>query len=86
MKVILVSPLRCSTDQKITFTSHHILGWKHLFLYEYSRRYWAGAINKDYKDKGFNLKLRIKEEGVLPAIAVGINDLAEPVIMVQNML
>lgn len=27
------------------------------------------------KDKGFNFKLRIKEEGVLPAIAVGINDI-----------
>ena len=31
---------------------------------------------QDYKDKGFNFKLRLKEEGFLPAIAVGINDIA----------
>lgn len=32
--------------------------------------------NQDYKDKGFNFKLRLKEEGLMPAIAVGINDIA----------
>ena len=32
--------------------------------------------SQDYKDKGFNFKLRIKEEGILPALAVGINDIA----------
>ena len=31
---------------------------------------------QDYKDKGFNVKLRLKEQGKLPAIAVGINDIA----------
>ncbi len=31
---------------------------------------------QDYKDKGFNFKIRIKEEGKFPAIAIGINDLA----------
>ena len=31
---------------------------------------------QDYKDKGFNFKLRVKEEGLLPAIAIGINDIA----------
>ncbi|MEL1227012.1 MAG: YjbH domain-containing protein, partial [Candidatus Neomarinimicrobiota bacterium] len=31
---------------------------------------------QDYKDKGFNYKIRIKEEGRYPAIAVGINDIA----------
>ncbi len=31
---------------------------------------------QDYKDKGFNFKFRVKEEGLLPAIAVGINDIA----------
>ena len=29
-----------------------------------------------YKDKGFNFKFRLKEEGLLPAIAIGINDIA----------
>ncbi len=32
--------------------------------------------NQDYKDKGFNFKVRLKEEGVLPAIAIGVNDIA----------
>ena len=32
--------------------------------------------NQDYKDKGFNFKIRLKEEGSWPAIAVGINDIA----------
>ena len=27
------------------------------------------------KDKGFNFKIRLKEEGLLPAIAVGLNDI-----------
>ena len=33
-------------------------------------------ICEGYKDKGFNLKLRLKEEGVLPAIAIGLMDFA----------
>ena len=32
--------------------------------------------SQDYKDKGFNFKIRIKEEGVYPSIAIGINDIA----------
>ena len=31
---------------------------------------------QDFKDKGFNVKFRLKEEGILPAIAVGLNDFA----------
>ena len=31
---------------------------------------------QDFKDKGFNVKLRVKEQGVLPAIAIGLNDFA----------
>ena len=66
-----------SPDQKITFTSSPYSWLEASFFYmNIQEGGWAGAINKDYKDKGFNLKLRIKEEGVLPAIAVGINDLA----------
>ena len=34
-------------------------------------RYCSG-----YKDKGFNFKVRIKEEGMLPAVAIGANDIA----------
>ena len=29
-----------------------------------------------YKDKGFNVKIKLKDQGVLPALAVGLNDFA----------
>ena len=31
---------------------------------------------QDFKDKGFNFKLRLKEQGKFPAIAIGLNDFA----------
>ena len=31
---------------------------------------------QDFKDKGFNFKARLKEQGVLPAVAIGLNDFA----------
>ena len=31
---------------------------------------------QDFKDKGFNLKIKLKEQGKYPAIAVGLNDFA----------
>ena len=37
---------------------------------------YPGFEYQDYKDKGFNFKLRLKEQGLLPALAVGINDIA----------
>lgn len=33
-------------------------------------------ICEGYKDKGFNLKLRLKEEGIFPAVAIGLMDFA----------
>jgi len=39
---------------------------------------------QDYKDKGFNFKFRLKEEGLWPAIAVGINDIAGTGLIAQN--
>ena len=64
-------------DQKITFTSAPYPWLEASFFYmNIKEQAWAGSKNQDYKDKGFNLKLRIKEEGYLPAIAVGVNDLA----------
>ena len=32
--------------------------------------------SQDFKDKGFNIKVRLKEEGKLPAIAIGLQDFA----------
>ena len=33
-------------------------------------------VSQDFKDKGFNIKLRLKEQGKLPAIAIGLQDFA----------
>ena len=45
-----------------------------------NRRYCGQTFDavcaQDYKDKGFNFKFRLKEEGIFPAIAIGINDIA----------
>ena len=69
-------------DQKVTMTSSPFwLAWS-LFFYtniqnqRYCDNEFDPVCSQDYKDKGFNFKLRIKEEGILPALAVGINDIA----------
>ena len=70
-------------DQKITMTSYPYDWMEVSFFYmnieddQYCRSNALGQnFCQGYKDKGFNLKLRVKEEGVLPAIAIGINDIA----------
>ncbi len=70
-------------DQKITFTSNPFDWLEASFFYmniEERQKCRSGIDNslfcQGYKDKGFNFKLRIKEEGKLPAIAIGFNDIA----------
>jgi hypothetical protein len=69
-------------DQKITMTSFPYDWMEASFFYtniqgkSYCELDYDPVCDQDYKDKGFNLKLRVKEEGVLPAIAIGINDIA----------
>ena len=69
-------------DQKITLTSSPYNWLEASFFYtNIQNRRYCGVIydpvcSQDYKDKGFNFKIRLKEEGVFPAIAVGINDIA----------
>ncbi len=64
-------------DQKITLTSNPYDWFEASFFYtNIQGKPYPGFEYQDYKDKGFNLKLRIKEEGVLPAIAIGLNDFA----------
>ncbi|MDA8696236.1 YjbH domain-containing protein [Gammaproteobacteria bacterium] len=70
-------------DQKITMTSFPYDWMEASFFYmnieeirlcrnnQFGDRFCQG-----YKDKGFNFKFRLKEEGAWPAIAVGINDIA----------
>ena len=69
-------------DQKITMTSFPYDWMEASFFYTniqekpYCGKTFDPVCNQDYKDKGFNLKFRLKEEGLWPAIAVGINDIA----------
>ena len=69
-------------DQKITFTSFPYDWMEASFFYTniqgkpYCHEPYDPVCKQDYKDKGFNLKLRLKEEGRFPAVAVGINDMA----------
>lgn len=47
-----------------------------LFYTSIDGKPYPGSGNtQDYKDKGFNFKIRLKKEGKLPAIAIGVNDL-----------
>ena len=70
-------------DQKITMTSFPYDWMEASFFYmnipdrELCRgNQFDQTFCQGYKDKGFNFKLRIKEEGLWPAIAVGFNDIA----------
>jgi hypothetical protein len=69
-------------DQKVTMTSYPYDWMEASFFYTniqgkpYCGQEFDVVCKQDYKDKGFNFKLRIKEEGFFPAIAIGINDIA----------
>lgn len=69
-------------DQKITLTSSPFDWMEASFFYTniQGRPYCEFAseevCQQDYKDKGFNIKVRLKKEGFLPAIAIGLNDFA----------
>lgn len=64
-------------DRKGTFTSSPF-DWLEasIFYTSIDGKPYPGYDYQDYKDKGFNVKIRLKEEGILPALAIGINDIA----------
>ncbi len=69
-------------DQKMTMSSFPFDWLEASFFYTniqnkpYCIYEFDPVCDQDYKDKGFNFKLRLKEEGALPALAIGINDIA----------
>ena len=64
-------------DQKITITSSPYDWLEASFFYtNIQGKPYPGFEFQDYKDKGFNFKIKLKDEGIFPAIAVGINDIA----------
>jgi hypothetical protein len=72
-----------SPDQKITMTSSPYNWMEASFFYMNAtnsllcRNNLSGqSFCQSYKDKGFNFKFRLKEEGSFPALAIGVNDVA----------
>lgn len=69
-------------DQKITLTASPYNWMEASFFYTriqdklYCEYIIYEFCRQSAKDKGFNIKLRLKEEGLLPAIAVGVYDIA----------
>lgn len=70
-------------DQKITLSSNPYDWLEASFFYvnipsiELCRAYFNVATYcQGFKDKGFNIKLRLKQEGLLPAVAIGFMDFA----------
>ena len=64
-------------DQKVTLSSNPYDWLEASFFYtNIQGKPYPGYEYQDYKDKGFNFKIRLlKEEGILPAVALGINDI-----------
>jgi len=69
-------------DKKITLSAYPY-DWLEtsVFYSEVSCNDYKGSLKnfecgRSFKDKGFNIKLRIKEEGKFPALAIGLNDMA----------
>ena len=63
--------------QKVTLTSNPYDWLEASFFYtNIQDKPYPGFEYQDYKDKGFNIKVRLKEEGILPAVALGVYDLA----------
>lgn len=64
-------------DQKITISASPYDWMDASFFYtNIDGMEYGSGFSQDYKDKGFNIKLRVKEQGIFPAIAVGANDFA----------
>lgn len=63
-------------DQKITITSSPYDWLEASLFYSNIKENPVGCnFQNCRKDKGFNFKVRLKEEGVLPSLAMGINDI-----------
>ncbi len=64
-------------DQKLTITSSPYDWLEASFFYtNIQGKPYGNGYKQDYKDKGFNVKMKLKEEGKFPAIAIGAYDLA----------
>tara|TARA_B100000131_G_scaffold317195_2_gene358704 strand:- start:112 stop:2034 length:1923 start_codon:yes stop_codon:yes gene_type:complete len=68
---------RGNPDRKLTITMMPYDWFEGSFFYTSIKdKPYGSGFTQDYKDKGFNVKFRLKSEGNFPAIAIGFNDLA----------
>jgi len=69
-------------NQTVTFSSNPFNWLEASFFYTniedrpYCYDFTSEFCLQDFKDKGFNVKFRLKEQGVFPAVAIGFNDFA----------
>lgn len=64
-------------DQKVTLSSNPYDWLEASFFYtNIQGTPYPGFEYQDYKDKGFNVKARLKKEGYLPAVSIGLSDFA----------
>ena len=64
-------------DQKITITSSPYDWLEASFFYtNIQGKPYPGFEFQDYKDKGFNFKIKVKKEGNFQLLQIGINDIA----------
>jgi len=67
---------RTNPDRKIIINSTPFDWLEASFFYvDVAGKNYPG-FNQSYKDKGFNTKIVLKQEGLLPALALGLNDFA----------
>jgi hypothetical protein len=71
-----------SPDKKVTLSSNPYDWFEASFFYTTIQdRPYCGVVGvefcqQDYIDKGFNVKIRLKKQGYLPSIAIGLRDFA----------
>lgn len=66
---------RGNPDRKVTLTLMPYSWLEGSVFYTSITGKSYSVFNQNYKDKGMNLKFRIKEEGDYPALAIGLNDI-----------
>ena len=68
---------RGEPDRKYSFTFSPFNWMEGGFYYsDITGKAYGGGYSQSYKDKGFNVKVKLKDQGDYPALAVGLNDFA----------
>ena len=77
-----ITVYRGTPNQTVTLSANPFDWFEASFFYTnvtdrpYCYDFTSETCLQDFKDKGFNFKVRLKEQGKLPAIAIGLNDFA----------